>query len=469
MASNESGAECSLVPDQRDGPFVSYFHFHHMSDTKQLDFFNEQRSRGKSPLRYEQSALPPPRDRLGSVPLGERRRPSLSDRRRNRYGTINPLQEHESSNLKRESSIQSTWLQDQLGRTEKAKGLRNTAGVEEYRRNSSDGMQSLSLSRTLSWPPHERKSSLIPQQADVAFYTLSLMKKNRHGSFQKRLVRIDGTLLVCFSSKTDVFKRFVTDADLMDSPHETVRVDLKDAMKLYYPHGTIPALAQAILSSSTFQPDPFTPNYLIPKWVIPVESITSIKTNIGDEHPESKESRTFTVVTRSRSYTFQAATSSELLRFKYLLDSVSHQPTMDEASAASETIRVLEQQRKKMQKYQEQQESFKRVLHSIIQHDSKMKSRVMTLQSSGSGMKLLPGVVIQPLIPQRPVKDSFSRFSLQRRLVEQAKEEIDQKDEVDSLYELVYNDSLPISAIERQIQELDEELASLAPSPNTYR
>jgi hypothetical protein len=396
----------------------------------------------------------------------------LTDRRKNRYGTINPLNiEHESSNLRRESSIQSTWLQDQLGRTEKAKGLSHSAGIEEPRRNSSDTTQILSLSRTLSWPPHERKSSLIPQQADVAFYTLSLMKKNRHGSFQKRIVRIDGTLLVCFSSKKDVFKRFVTDADLMDSPHESVRVDLKEAMKLYYPHGTIPSLAQAILSSSaTFQPDPFTPNYLIPKWVIPVETITSIKTNIGDGHPESKESRTFTIVTRSRSYTFQSSTSSELLRLKYLLDSVSRETTIEDGSAASETIRVLEQQRKKMQRYQEQQESFKRVLHSIIQYDSKMKSRVMTLQSSGSGMKLLPGVVIQPLVPPKQIKDSFSRFSLQRRIAEQAREEAEQKEELDSLYELVYNDSLPISAIERQIQELDEELASLAPSPDiSYR
>ena len=84
-----------------------------------------------------------------------------------------------------------------------------------------------------------------------------------------RLIRCDGTLLVCMSSLSAyVRKGTISEYDFLESPHDVVKKDLYSAIRDYYPPGTaISSLARNLISvgKNGTTPDPESKIYFVPK------------------------------------------------------------------------------------------------------------------------------------------------------------------------------------------------------------
>ena len=84
-----------------------------------------------------------------------------------------------------------------------------------------------------------------------------------------RLIRCDGTLLVCMSSLSAYIRKgTISEYDLLESPHKSIHQDLYNAIRDYYPPGsTISSLARNLVSvgNTGTAPDPNSKIYYVPK------------------------------------------------------------------------------------------------------------------------------------------------------------------------------------------------------------
>ncbi|KAJ3176375.1 hypothetical protein HDU87_005243 [Geranomyces variabilis] len=148
-----------------------------------------------------------------------------------------------------------------------------------------------------------------------------LMKQSRHSSFQKRLFRCDGILLVCLSSREVPLPR---NADLSKIRTETYydeKDDFLDYVRRYYP--ALPVFPNTLIAEGDAEgiPQEDGRNYCAPKWIIPTSSILSVRSLIQHPAPmpNAKKARTFIIRTRGRDYTLCAPTPEEFRKWTFLL------------------------------------------------------------------------------------------------------------------------------------------------------
>ncbi|KAJ3310409.1 hypothetical protein HDV04_005067 [Boothiomyces sp. JEL0838] len=357
------------------------------------------------------------------------------------------------------------------------------------------GMPSISRSNTWSNNRNRRSSSLMDYSTtnfDTCILSSMLLKENRNGNFQKRLVRFDGTLFVCMSAAKASLppkKGTVADMDLKDSPHTTINTDLFACIKDYYPAGsTFASLARSLISEGREKyPDPNSKKYYIPKWVIPIHEIKAIITNIDTDKPESSRSLTFTIVTvQDYRHTFKALSANQLLRWKllieFMIENKSHpnsQPV--NTDLVSDTAQVTVSQVTSVHQYMLHQDSWKRALKTNLAANPNAKRSVTTIQLSENGLKILPFEVIQtrgtpkkdPLEPtiERPQsRQNHSRFANKRTSI------LDNASYAGSIrrpsstvpYAMSESNSfqtLNENDILNQLDELDEQLRKIKPVP----
>ncbi|KAJ3150153.1 hypothetical protein HDU89_003241 [Geranomyces variabilis] len=148
-----------------------------------------------------------------------------------------------------------------------------------------------------------------------------LMKQSRHSSFQKRLFRCDGILLVCLSPREVPLPR---NADLSKIRTETYydeKDDFLDYVRRYYL--ALPVFPNTLIAEGDAEgiPQEDGRNYCAPKWIIPTSSILSVRSLIQHPAPmpNAKKARTFIIRTRRRDYTLCAPTPEEFRRWTFLL------------------------------------------------------------------------------------------------------------------------------------------------------
>ena len=128
--------------------------------------------------------------------------------------------------------------------------------------------------------------------------------------YQRRLFRCDGNLLVCLSpiaQKLHPNQTSQISADfLLNHPSIPVAIH-KNALKDYYaftPELPPKELVNLLLSgheASTANPDVYSHDYYLPKWSIPINTITEVKAHgLLKKNRNSAESRTFTLFTQSK-------------------------------------------------------------------------------------------------------------------------------------------------------------------------
>lgn len=102
---------------------------------------------------------------------------------------------------------------------------------------------------------------------NTAVLSMYIMKKNRRGEYQKRLMRFDGTLFVCMSSKKGKVQDTIMDYNFRDSFHSTISQDLEINIREFYPSGSsLRSLGRCLISEgkgTTILPSSST--YYIPK------------------------------------------------------------------------------------------------------------------------------------------------------------------------------------------------------------
>jgi hypothetical protein len=330
------------------------------------------------------------------------------------------------------------------------------------------------LKRSASFPLRRNSRVAAPQfgkVTDVAVLSLKLGKRNRKGKFQPRyflltrLIRIDGTLLVCMGAKKSTINTgSIMDYNLLHSSFASVNDNLEKRIKENYPSGTeIPSLAKVLMSrGNTDSPEPRSPMIFIPKvfvinkWVIPIIDIKTIDSKIDPKNPESAESRTFKLITNTGEYCFQAESLSQLERLKYMLDCIIHlsqetnqviKPTQSVIAnyAGTDTSFM-------MQKYQEQQRIWKKVLHYVVLQDMNFKRNVITMKINTSKIEVLQGVVLQPtmVIPKIEKPKIVGGFSTLKRSTLRKKNLKGFDSRASALY-----------SIDSQLEELESELALL--------
>ncbi|KAJ3090344.1 hypothetical protein HK102_004035 [Quaeritorhiza haematococci] len=212
----------------------------------------------------------------------------------------------------------------------------------------SNGMQSPVSPMTYPIPPMP-----VPNSTDVArsmfnsaIYSGYLWKENRHGMFQKRLVRFDGLLLICLSPKRIRLPDNLTLPDFdpfhyTSSPNPPLPTEFIRAIEKCYPIATPltttltnPLIAAPVNSKSGgdgdessggANPDVAGKYYLAPKWVIPSASILQVRAIVQQppKEPESRRARTFIVRTAERDYVFRAPSARDYTRWTFLLSRMS--------------------------------------------------------------------------------------------------------------------------------------------------
>jgi hypothetical protein len=127
------------------------------------------------------------------------------------------------------------------------------------------------LERASSWPIRRSLEGHITltRITDTAILSFYLKKQNRRGKFQKRLFRIDGTVLICFSSKIGTTRNCasVIDYDIIDSSIPIINTDFANALADNYPAGSkLTTLAKAVITKGNgILPEPKSHQFYIPK------------------------------------------------------------------------------------------------------------------------------------------------------------------------------------------------------------
>lgn len=252
-----------------------------------------------------------------------------------------------------------------------------------------------------------------------------------------RLIRFDGTLLVCFSSIRHTLDRPITELDLSQSTTSSCR-EFNKIVKRYYPPGQLSSLVKFMTTTGN-STNPTS--YYVPKYVIPIAEITTLIHHIDLDNPESAKSRTIEIKTLKQSYTLKASDSKETQRFKYLLETVmaqnNHSPFKG-PSSLSHNIQATN-----LRRYIKRQEDYKRVLAAIIRHDPKMKESVETILIESQTIKIEQGVVFAPADPainRKPTFGQRNRYSTRPD------------------FESRFSSSLNSSIIDEQFDELENEL-----------
>ncbi|KAJ3274060.1 hypothetical protein HDV01_003553 [Terramyces sp. JEL0728] len=361
------------------------------------------------------------------------------------------------------------------------------------------GMSTISRSNTWSSSRNRRNSSLMDYSAttfDTCILSSMLLKENRNGNFQKRLVRFDGTLFVCMSASKASLppkKGTVADMDLKDSIHTTINTDLFACVKDYYPAGsTFASLARSLISEGNDKyPNPNSKKYYIPKWVIPIHEIKAIITNMDPDKPESARSLTFTIVTiQDYRHTFKALSSSQLLRWKYLIEyMIEHKSRPNPLSVnnqlVSDTAQVTVSQVTSVHQYMLHQDSWKTALETNLATHTNAKRSVTTIQLTENGLKILPYKVIQTRgtlkkgPPQQPFerpqsRQNHSRFANKRTSI------LDNASQAGTIrrpsstvpYSMSESNSyqtLNENEILNQLDELDHQLEKVRPETHAVR
>jgi hypothetical protein len=174
-----------------------------------------------------------------------------------------------------------------------------------------------------------------------------------------------------------------------------------------------------------------------------------VLTNKDYYNPESLLSRTFKIVTKSRSYTLQAESASQLSKLKLLIDSIiqfrSQYPSYSESvDQCTSNLRF-----ESWAKYEEDQRIWKKELHFAITSDLNFKKGVVTLKlNSRNQIEVHSGFVIQP---PAEYKAHFYRNTNNRNRSRSRSN----------------RPNLPtLSTIDAQILELDDEMAKSNVSSN---
>lgn len=185
--------------------------------------------------------------------------------------------------------------------------------------------------------------------------------------------------------------------------------------------------------------------------MIPIIDINKIDSQIDSKNPESAESRTFKLMTTSGEYCFQAESSSQLERLKYMLDCIIH--LSQEPKNVSITIQSVIASYAEadtgfvLQKYQEQQRIWKKVLHDVVLNDINFRKNVITMKINTSKIEVLQGVVLQPatVIPRVEKPKNFGS-----KLGKSNFKGVTVRNRASALY-----------SIDSQLEELESELALL--------
>jgi len=147
-----------------------------------------------------------------------------------------------------------------------------------------------------------------------------LLKKSRKGRFQKRIFRFDGIMLICLSPQRIPlpFNKNLSNFDPSDFFDPTNRDIYKKMLTRYYPSNpSMPELTNPLIACANkrnnrrgvgrVNPDMHSPHYHVPKWIIPITSITGFRANLPNSKSlKSNLSRTFTIKTDDRNYVLRA-------------------------------------------------------------------------------------------------------------------------------------------------------------------
>lgn len=154
-----------------------------------------------------------------------------------------------------------------------------------------------------------------PVQESIIFSSI-LEKQNRHGRFQKRIVRFDGFMFVLLTDKrmpTTPKGRNILGFEPVHSLDSDVQYKFAPAVSEIYPTGThYPSMANALIADSIIQsrPNCVANHYLVPKWTIPVSKILRVKYN---------DRKSFTLVLQDEEYHFRGS-NVDIERWVYLLE-----------------------------------------------------------------------------------------------------------------------------------------------------
>lgn len=234
-----------------------------------------------------------------------------------------------------------------------------------------------------------------PQQSTSILLSCYLNKLNRHGGFQKRLFRLDGTSLMCFSK---------TAFDLPEG-HNIVSTDTKLILKLLHSFVDKPtklAIGKCYLRdlpsaryvfnpmlaecSTNSNPNPNIRGMQIflPKYVIPLGSICSLK------FPSSSDKRskrlTIVISTAKQSYTIKAPDQTWLLKLKFILSRIAL-VLRAEINNKDDNVNLLldrypiPQISESLTTRQALSQCWKESMEALIESDGSVKSHIVTIKS----------------------------------------------------------------------------------------
>ncbi|KAI8919194.1 hypothetical protein DFJ77DRAFT_265846 [Powellomyces hirtus] len=195
----------------------------------------------------------------------------------------------------------------------------DTFDMHPHLRSGSDHAQAPPEMNPLTKRP--RYSHLFLQTTIFSGY---LNKQSRHSSFQKRLFRCDGILLVCLSIKSIPLPYQADISTCRTEDFYREDDNFLKTVKRYYPTDPpLPVIPNMLLADPDADgiPQEDSRNFYVPKWIIATSSILSVRSLVPHPHPmpQTKKARTFIIRTRARDYTLCAPTAEEFRRWTFLL------------------------------------------------------------------------------------------------------------------------------------------------------
>ncbi|KAJ2999819.1 hypothetical protein HDV02_001597 [Globomyces sp. JEL0801] len=133
-------------------------------------------------------------------------------------------------------------------------------------------------------------------------------------------------------------------------------------------------------------------------WIVSSDSIIEVETNVNKNHPESASSRTFTIVTKTDRYKFQASTSQEVQRWKFLLQSKLKMKSLvsnysENTLLESDSAQVSLNQQNSLYQFIRVQLQWKKALMAVLSKNERARFNITTIQIAPDGVHILYGTV----------------------------------------------------------------------------